>query len=119
MDTESKSYTHTRSTVRYQLRIYTIKPGEMADWIEEWKASIVPLRGRHGFEVVDAWTIDGSDRFVWVLGYGGAQSWEQADAGYYASPERAAVDPDPARHIAGTEQWLMTGVGLQRRTVPA
>jgi NIPSNAP len=90
-----------------QLRIYTIKPGEMAAWVREWHELIAPLRRRHGFEVVAAWTIDGSDRFVWILRYTGQQSWEQADAGYYASPERAAMEPNPARHISHSEQWLM------------
>jgi hypothetical protein len=96
--------------VRYQLRIYTIRPGEMDAWISEWTAQIVRLRRTHGFEVAGAWTIAASNRFVWVLSYSGSKSWEHADADYYASAERAALDPDPARHIIRTEQWLMSGV---------
>jgi len=93
--------------VLYQLRVYTIKPGEMAAWLSEWRDQIAPLRRRHGFEVVGAWTIDDSDRFVWILRYRGPKSWDQADADYYASPERAAMDPNPARHIADMEHRLM------------
>ena len=90
-----------------QLRIYTIRPGEMGDWIAEWRRSIAPLRRRLGFEVVGAWTIESENRFVWVLRYAGAQTWEEADAAYYASPERAAIQPDPARHIEKAESWLV------------
>jgi NIPSNAP len=93
-----------------QLRIYTIKNGEMAAWVDEWKRLIAPLRQRHGFAIVGSWTVDEGDRFVWILRYDGPKTWEEADAAYYASPERAAMQPDPARHIARSEQWLMTTV---------
>ena len=82
----------------------------MDAWIAEWAAHIAPLRQRHGFEIAGAWTIAESNRFVWVLSYGGSKSWEESDADYYASAERGALDPDPARHIISTEQWLMSGV---------
>ena len=94
--------------MKNQLRIYTIKPGEMKAWIEEWNAKIAPLRRRHGFEVVGSWTIDGEDRFVWILEHKGPKSWLQAEADYYGSPERKAITPDPARHIASTEHHLMS-----------
>jgi hypothetical protein len=94
--------------LHYQLRVYTIKPGEMADWMDEWRRLIAPLRRQHGFEVVGAWTVDGDDRFVWMLAYPGPKSWNDAEADYYGSPERAAISPDPARHIASTEHWMMS-----------
>ncbi|MEA2634274.1 MAG: hypothetical protein QOH92_1041 [Chloroflexota bacterium] len=89
-----------------QLRMYTIKPGEMAAWLEEWERLIVPLRRRHGFEVVGAWTTE-HDQFIWILRHAGARTWDDADAAYYGSPERTAMQPDPARHIAKSEHWLM------------
>ena len=95
---------------RHQLRIYTIRPGEMAEWIAEWRGLIAPLRRRHGFEIAGAWTIDRENQFVWILRYAGAQTWEEADRAYYASQERAAMQPDPALHIAKAESWLMDAV---------
>ncbi len=92
----------------HQLRMYTIKPGEMSEWLAEWTSHIVPLRRRFGFEVVGAWTVDGEDRFVWILRYPGPKSWAEADAEYYTSPERTALTPNPARHLASQEHWLMT-----------
>jgi hypothetical protein len=92
-----------------QLRIYTINPGEMPAWLEEWGRLIAPLRRRSGFEIVGAWTTE-SDQFVWILRYAGPKTWEEADAAYYASPERTTMQPDPARHIAKSEHWLMSAL---------
>ena len=89
--------------------MYTIKPGEMSAWLEEWGRLIAPLRRRHGFEIVGAWTTE-TDQFVWVLRYAGPETWEEADAAYYAAPQRTAMQPDPARHIAKSEHWLMSAV---------
>ena len=93
-----------------QIREYTVKPGEMADWVAEWRSRVVPLRRKFGFQIVGAWTVDGTDQFVWIITYDGPKSWEQADADYYQSPERKALDPDPARHLAHTQTRLMTAV---------
>jgi hypothetical protein len=92
-----------------QLRMYTIKPGEMAAWREEWGRLIVPLRRRNAFEIVGAWTIE-PDQFVWILRYTGPKTWEEAEAAYYASPERTEMQPDPARHVAKSDHWLMSEV---------
>ena len=47
------------------------------------------------------------------MSYGGTD-WEAKDKAYYASPERAVLDPDPAQFIALSEQWFLTEV-LPRR----
>ena len=96
----------------HQLRVYTIKSGEMQGWISEWKSEIVPLRRRFGFEVVDAWTSEEPERFIWILRYEGSKAWEEAESDYYDSAERKALDPNPARHIDKSEHWLMREVRL-------
>jgi hypothetical protein len=93
-----------------RLRIYTIKPGRLEQWVAEWREHVYPLRERCGFRVLGAWTIPENDRFVWILAYDGPESWEAANETYYGSPERAAVDPDPARHVAPTEEWVLQPV---------
>jgi hypothetical protein len=82
-----------------QLRRYKVAPGRMEVWVTEWRERVRPVREGHGFEVLGAWVVEGSDEFVWVIAYDGAGSFEEADAAYYASPERVALDPDPARHL--------------------
>jgi len=96
--------------VKFQIREYTVKPGEMQEWLSEWRSRIVPLRESLGFEVLGAWTVDGTDQFIWIIGYNGPKSWEQANDDYYASPERKALDPDPARHLTKTDTRFMTAV---------
>jgi hypothetical protein len=91
--------------------MYTIKPGEMAAWLDEWSRLIAPFRQRHGFEILGAWTVE-PDKFVWILRYTGSKTWQEADAAYYAAAERTAMQPDPARHIATAEQWLMSAMNV-------
>ena len=82
-----------------QLRRYKVAPGRMEAWVGEWRDRVRPLREAHGFEVAGAWVVEGSDEFVWVIAHNGSGTFEEADAAYYASPERVALDPDPARHL--------------------
>ena len=72
----------------------------MQEWIAEWRSRIVPIRRSVGFSVTGAWVVEDENRFVWLLAHpGGWDDFEVADAAYFASPERAALDPDPARLI--------------------
>lgn len=87
----------------WQLRIYRITEGELDDWVDEWTRFVAPLRERHGFRVLGPW-IDGRT-FVWLLGHEG--DFAAADAQYYASDDRKAVDPDPARHIEAQQQHML------------
>ena len=91
-----------------QLRIYTVKSGAMEQWLDEWRRLIVPLREKAGFQIVGAWTIEAENRFVWIIRYAGPKTWEEAESSYYGSPERAAIQPNPARHLDKTETWLLT-----------
>jgi hypothetical protein len=90
----------------WQLRDYMIQAGHFGDFIAAWKAGVVPLRRRFGFEI-QAWTVPAESRLIWILRYTGPTTFEEADQAYYDSPERAAIDPDPARWIAeARKSWL-------------
>ena len=93
--------------VEYQLRIYTVRPGEMSEWLSEWHRHVAPLRRKHGFEVLGPWVIEEDDRFVWILGHQAESGWDAADTAYYESEERTTLEPDPARHLVHVEHWLM------------
>jgi hypothetical protein len=83
-----------------QLRDYRIVDGSLERFIGEWLERIVPLRRELGFEVGPAWTIEEQSRIVWLLSYPGDwDAFEAADRAYYASPQRASLDPNPARLI--------------------
>lgn len=92
------------------MRVYSVKPGAMSAWVEEWRRTVAPLRRRFGFEIIGPWVIEAEDKFVWILAYDGEAGWEAADAAYYASEERKAVEPEPTRHLMSTEQWMMRPV---------
>jgi hypothetical protein len=80
--------------VEQRLRIYRVSdPGR---WLDEWRERVAPLRRAHGFEILGAWLDEDERTFVWLLAH---DDYAAADAAYYASPERAALDPDPARLI--------------------
>ena len=87
----------------WQLRLYRVRDGEWNAFVAEWREHVLPLRRAHGFEVLGPWqTEDG--RFAWLVGH---DDFAAADAAYYASAERAAIQPDPARHLTEAETTLL------------
>ena len=83
-----------------QLRDYTIKPGQLQDFLRIWKNGVRPLRLKRGFVIEGAWVIPTEERFVWVVSYDKPDGFEAAVKAYNESPERKALDPDPASLIA-------------------
>jgi hypothetical protein len=94
-----------------ELRRNRIRAGHVDECLRAWVDQVPALRRRFGFELVGAWFIDGSGELVWILGYDGPDGFEAADARYYASAERAALDPDPA-------QWFETSESVRMRPLP-
>ena len=83
-----------------QLRDYRIRAGELDQFVDEWRTRLAPLRHWCGFDIPLAWTIPEENRFVWLLVHPGDwDAFTEADEAYFASPARAAMDPDPARLI--------------------
>lgn len=97
-----------------QLRIYTINRGKLDDFVRAWSAGVYPLRRGLGFRIDGAWVVQERNEFVWILSYDGSQDWQAAEAAYYGSPERAALDPDPAQWIARAEHYFITPVRPDR-----
>ena len=83
-----------------QLREYTIKPGELETFASVWTKDVKPLRTKMGFRVEGAWKIPTEGKFLWIVSYDGPDGWDAANKRYYESPERKALDPDPASFIA-------------------
>lgn len=83
-----------------ELREYTIKPGELDRFADAWAKGVRPLRKVMGFVIEGAWKIPSEGKFIWVVSHEGPEGWEAANKRYYDSPERKALDPDPASFIA-------------------
>lgn len=90
-----------------QLRTYTINRGQLETFAREWKEKIRPLREKLGFSVPGAWLARESNQFVWLLAHPDATEWERLDKAYFDSPERKAMQPDPARNIARMEDVFL------------
>jgi NIPSNAP len=90
--------------MQWELRIYRPKPGGLETFVREWREHVLPLRRERGFQVVGPWVTD-DGRFVWIVGH---DDLRRADEAYYASPERGAFDPDPARLIDDAQHLRMT-----------
>jgi hypothetical protein len=91
--------------MRFQLREYRIEEGRLDDFVREWRELVLPVRISMGFSVFGPWVERDGSRFVWVVGYDG--DINVADAAYYSSAGRHAMDPDPARLVADTRHVLL------------
>jgi NIPSNAP len=97
------------TTTQWQLRDYQIAEGRLDEFLDAWTRGVLPLRRAAGFEV-QAWTVPGESRFVWLLAYEGAGTFEAADEAYYDTPARAALDPDPAQWIVEQRKVMLEPV---------
>lgn len=85
---------------RRQLREYRARPGQLDAFVRAWAAHVRPLRERFGFVVEGAWVDRQAERFVWIVSHDSPDTFAAAEQAYYASPQRAALDPDPVSFLA-------------------
>jgi hypothetical protein len=86
-----------------QLRTYTVREGLLDEWVERWRAEIVPLRLELGFAIGGAWIDRERNQFVWLISYVGPEAFAERNAMYWASPARKAMDLDPNDYLLHTE----------------
>jgi hypothetical protein len=99
----------------YQLRMYQVTPGRMDEFLAIFP-QVVEARRSVGFDVVGAWTVPEENRFVWIISTDGGI--EERSKAYYASPQRRAIEPEPAKLLDVIETKIMNAVpmGETRRT---
>ncbi len=78
----------------------------MGEFVESFR-QVVEARAAHGFSIEGAWILEGEDRFVWLTTYDGDGDWDEAVERYYQSPERQALDPDPASFLVSIEAKMV------------
>jgi hypothetical protein len=86
-----------------QLRTYTVREGMLDEWVERWRAEIVPLRLELGFAIDGAWVDRERNQFVWLISYDGPETFAERNAVYWASPERKAMNLDPDEYLVHTD----------------
>jgi quinol monooxygenase YgiN len=72
-----------------EVRIYTMKPGKLDDFVEIFRNDIMPTSATFGVRVHAAWRNDAANEFVWIRSYDDEATLER----YSNSPERAAYSP--------------------------
>ena len=82
----------------------------MDQFVDAWVRGVYPLRRRFGFTFAGEWLVEGSDEYVWIIGYDGPEGFAAADEKYYASDERKRISPDPAQFIEAPLNLMMRSV---------
>jgi hypothetical protein len=98
---------------RVQLRVLTIRAGELDHFIDAWKTFILPLRNKYGFHTDAAWTITEGNKFYWLLSYEGTRPWEKLDEDIYQDLIRQSIDLDAFRYIDRVERWFIQPLPLE------
>ncbi len=98
--------------MKNQFRMYTINRGKMDEFVRVWQQGVYPLRIKVGFTVSGVWVNRETNQFIWVVSYDGPKTWEEVEKAYYTSPERQAMNPDPAQFIARMEIHFVEDVPL-------
>ncbi len=93
--------------MEYQLRIYRVKEGHMETFLDIFPA-VVEARRAVGFEVVGAWMIPEDDQFIWIVG--ARDGIEATSERYYASEQRRAIEPEPAKLLETIDTRTMVAV---------
>jgi hypothetical protein len=94
--------------VEQQLRIYQVKKGRMDEWVEMWRSQVLPLRRRYGFTVTGPWVVHDESRFVWIVGH---DNFSEANAAFYGSPERSALETQIPEYLDKVETWMLDPIG--------
>jgi hypothetical protein len=67
-------------------------------------------RRAYGFRAVGAWVNREENRFVWLVACDPDDDFAEREAAYYASPERAAIQPDPAQLLTEIVTTMLESV---------
>jgi hypothetical protein len=93
--------------MEYQLRTYEVKAGQMDVFLSIFP-EVVAARRSAGFEVVGAWMVPEDNGFIWIVG--AEAGIPQAEETYYASAQRRAIEPEPAKLLATIDTRTMVAV---------
>jgi hypothetical protein len=82
----------------------------MADFLA-WFPGLTPVRAQYGFRLLFAYADEANDTFTWAVEHDGdAATFQEFEATYNASPERAAAFETFPKCIAGMEIGFVRNV---------
>ncbi|MEV4847459.1 NIPSNAP family containing protein [Micromonospora matsumotoense] len=86
-----------------QIRIYTVRAGLLDEWVDKWQCLVVPLRRDLGFGIHGSWKDAARSQHIWVISHDGPESFEEANAAYWASDRRKTLGLDPGDYLVDEE----------------
>jgi hypothetical protein len=95
--------------MEYQLRMYEVKDGQMDTFLAIFPEVVVARRAV-GFEVIGAWMIAEKNQFIWIVG--SEDGIETTSERYYASDQRKAIEPEPAKLLETIDTRTMVPVSF-------
>lgn len=85
-----------------QLRIYTIKQGQMDNWLRFFRDKVVPLHRKFGMPARIAWVNAEDSEFIWVRDFRDDEPIETQEQRYVNSEERKQqIGDTPKQYVEG------------------
>jgi hypothetical protein len=88
-------------------RTYTINGGMLDSYLELYNMQIVPNHRKYGIQVLGAWVNRSQNEVVWIRLFESREDRKQKLDIYEVSPERDAVFPIAAYHMAKAEVKIL------------
>lgn len=98
-----------------QLRVYTVKPGQLDNWVELFKRRTSKLRRANGFGV-QGWTSRDTNQFVWIVHRDGSEEeFLAADRAYYELTEHKPLHEEALQYLeeGQSTSWFLEPVELE------
>ena len=89
-----------------ELRIYSMHPGKLDEFVEFFKGNIVPTSAMYDVTVQAAWRHDEKNEFVWIRSYRDEKTLKR----YSDSPERAVYSPKTHDYIESIDVRMIESV---------
>ncbi len=78
-----------------QLRLYTVKPGQLDAFVSLFRESLAPIHEQYGIRILGAWVNREANEFIWLRAFPDEASIEPMTRRYETSPERTAIGDRP------------------------
>ena len=97
----------------HQLRIYQIKKGKMAEWLEFFRDTLLPLHDRVNLPVIAAWrNVDQENEFIWIRSFKSVDTIEEQEKAFFSQPDRIALGDVRGTWLDGFKVRVIESHGL-------
>ena len=97
-----------------QLRIYTIKPGLMPQWLTFFHEKVVPLHARHGIPARVGFVNEVANEFIWVRDFSDDEPIEVQEERYVTSEDRLRLIGDESKSYIDAMSVRVVDVAYER-----